>query len=117
MTLKVAAYEKEIYTEDSPTWVDFAKLSIHAHLADKGVPIGDPEIDDNLLFIGETSPHIQAMAAKKKRYSILLFLPNPFHVLSQMAILGAEAIYAINSTHLFMIKNTLRDRFGGKQPD
>jgi len=115
MTLMLAKHEMELRTEDSPSWIDFAKMSIYNHLQAKGIPVGDPEIDDNLLFVGETSPSIQLMASRGKRYSVLLFLANPFHILSEMAIASAEAIYTINPEHQYRIRNRLRERFGGRE--
>ena len=65
-------YEPEVVTEQSPSWVSFARQEIYNHVS-RGLPTGTKD-DDDLLFIGEVSPKIQTAAVTGKTYSVLLFL-------------------------------------------
>ncbi|QXV73899.1 hypothetical protein [Rhizobium phage RHph_N46] len=113
MTLMLAPNSVEIATSASASWVSFAKTYIWQHIASKGIPIGDPKTDNNLLFIGETSSDIHYMSGMHRTFSVLPFLTNPFQAMSEQVLLNVETLYAVNSEHAFMIKNALHERFGG----
>lgn len=113
MTLMLAPNSVEIGTSASPAWTMFAKNYLWQYIASKGIPIGDPKVDNDLLFIGETSPDIHSLSAQHRKFSVLPFLTNPFHALSELVLLNVGTLYAVNSEHSFMIKNALHERFGG----
>ena len=115
MTLMLANYEPELITEYSPSWIEVAKKLLFDHLCNVGVPVGNVRMDDNLLFIGETSPDIAIASHEKKKFSILLFMSNPFHILSEMALLNVDTLYTINAEHAYIVRTWLAERFGGQR--
>lgn len=112
MTMMLAPFTPEAVTPTTPSWATFAKTAIYNHLTSKGFPIGRIGDDDNLLFIGESAPGIQEMAIADKKFSILMFQPNPFAVMSEFILDKVDTIYTINHEQSYLVKEVLFDRYG-----
>lgn len=98
-------------SDTAPSWYSFARKQLWKMLAQE-LPIASSQ-DSPILFVGECDPAIQQAAYDNIEYHVLLLTPNPFHALSEMAILRATTLYVVNHEHLAAIKLALEDRFGG----
>lgn len=114
MVTMLAPYHSPTIDEASPVWADISSRAIFDYLHEKGMEIGDPNVDNGLLFVGETSPDIHMVAAQNKRFSILLFQPNVMTSLSETVLSRVTTLYVVNFYHRSIIRRILEERFAGR---